>query len=122
MALAGSGDVHEVPGGKGVSLDDVAHAQFGGVLQVELLQVLLGGHARLVQVAQLRLGELALRNVLEAQLHGLVAVLLSRLLLHDHAGARLDDRDGDHMAVLVKNLGHAHFFADDRFHVGSSLS
>ena len=77
--------------------------------------------AGLVQVALLGLGELALRDVLKAQLDRLIAFLFGSLLLHDHAGTRLNHGDGDHMAVLVKNLGHAHFFADDRFHGCSSL-
>ena len=106
---------------KGVSLDNVADVQLSSILQVEFAQVLLGRHASLVQVAHLGLGQLALGNVLIAQLDSLIAFLLGSLLLSDHAGARLDDRDGDHMAVLVKNLRHAHFFADDCFHVCSCL-
>lgn len=51
VALAGAGHVHKVALFEGVSLDDVANVQFGGVIQVELTQVLLGGHASLVQVA-----------------------------------------------------------------------
>ena len=121
VALADAGDIHEVARLEGISLHDVAHVQLGGILQVELPQVLLGSHAGLVQVALLGLGELALRDVLKAQLDRLIAFLFGSLLLHDHAGTRLDHGDGDHMAVLVKNLGHAHFFADDRFHGCSSL-
>ena len=121
VALGDAGDIHEVAGLEGVGLDDVADVQLGGVVQVELTQVLLGGSAGLVQVAHLGLAQLALGDILEAQLDSLIAFLFGSLLLHDHAGTRLDDGDGDHMAVLVKNLGHAHFFADDRFHVYSSL-
>ena len=121
VALADAGDIHEVARLEGISLHDVAHVQLGGILHVELPQVLLGSHAGLVQVALLGLGELALRDVLKAQLDRLIAFLFGSLLLHDHAGTRLNHGDGDHMAVLVKNLGHAHFFADDRFHGCSSL-
>ena len=54
---------------------------------------------------------------LKAQLNRIVAFLLGSLLLNDRAGSRLNDGDGDHVAVLVKNLGHTHFFADDCLHV-----
>ena len=117
VTLAGAGHVHEVALFEGVGLDDVAHVQLGGILQVKLAQVLLGCHAGLVQVAHLGLGQLALGNVLEAQLHGGVAFFFGCLLLHDNAGTRLDYGDGDHLAVFVEDLRHADFLADDRFHV-----
>ena len=121
VALAGAGDIHEVAHLEGVGLDDIADVQLGGVVQIELAQVLLGSDLSLLQVAQLRLGELALGHVLIAQLDGLIAFLLGSLLLNNGAGSRLDDSDGDHMAVFIEDLGHAHFFADDCFHVFSSL-
>ena len=85
-ALGGAGHVYEVALLEGVGLDDVAGVELSGVLQVELAQVLLGGHASLVQVAHFGLGELPLGNVLIAQLNGVVAVLFGSLLLNDHAG------------------------------------
>ena len=102
-----------VAGGKGIGLHDVAHIQLG--VQIELLQVLLGGDAGLVQVAHLTLGQLALGDILVAQLHGLVAVLLNGLLLHHDAGTGLDDSDRDHLAVGIEDLAHANFLTDDRF-------
>ena len=117
MALGGAGHVYEVTLLEGVGLDDVAGVELSGVLQVELAQVLLGGHASLVQVAHFGLGELPLGNVLIAQLNGVVAVLFGSLLLNDHAGTRLDNGDGDHLAVFVEDLRHANFLADDCFHV-----
>ena len=73
-------------------------------------------------MTQLRLGELALGHVLVAQLNGVVAVLLLGLLLHDGAGARLDDGDRDHVARFIEDLRHADLLADDGlFHVSSSL-
>ena len=53
-------------------------------------------------MAHLGLAELALGNVFKAQLNGGIAFLLSSLLLDDRAGSRLDDGDGNHMAVLSK--------------------
>ena len=117
VALGGAGHVYEVTLLEGVGLDDVAGVELSGVLQVELAQVLLGGHASLVQVAHFGLGELPLGNVLIAQLNGVVAVLFGSLLLNDHAGTRLDNGDGDHLAVFVEDLRHANFLADDCFHV-----
>ena len=117
MALAGAGDVHEVALFKGVGLHDVAHVQLGGVLQVKLTQILLGGNAGLVQVAHLGLGQLALGDILEAQLHGGVAFLLGSLLLDDGAGTRLDHGDGNDLAVFVEDLRHTDFLANDCLHV-----
>ena len=117
MALAGAGDIHEVAFLKGVGLHDVAHVQLGGILQIELAQVLLGGDAGLVQVAHLGLGQLALGDILVAQLDGGVAFLLGSLFLDDSAGARLDHGDGDHLAVFVEDLRHTDFLANDCLHV-----
>ena len=64
VALADAGHVHTVAGGEDVGLELVAHLVLGAVVQTELLQDLLElGHAGLLQVAQLGLGELALGNV-----------------------------------------------------------
>ena len=115
VALADAGDVHMVAHREGVGLDHVAHVHLSGLLQLELLQMLLGGHAGLGQVALLRLGQLALGDVLKAQLHSLVTVLLGGLLLHHDTGAGLDHSDRDHLAVGVENLAHADFLTDDSF-------
>ena len=117
VALAGAGHVHKVALFEGVSLDDVADVQLGRVLKVELAQVLLGADGCLVQVAHLGLGQLTLGDILVAQLNGRIALFLDSLLLNDRAGTRLDDGDGDHLAVFVEDLRHADFLADDCFHV-----
>ena len=117
VALAGAGDVHKVALFEGVGLDDVADIQLGSVFQVEFAQILLGGHASLVQVAQFGLGQLPLGNILKAQLDRLIAFLLGSLLLNDGAGTRLNDGDGNDLAVFVEDLRHANFLADDCFHV-----
>ena len=117
VTLGGAGHVNKVALVERVGLNDVADVQLGGVLQVELAQVLLGSHARLVQVAHLGLGQLALGDILEAQLHSGVAFLLGSLLLDDGAGARLDNGDGDDLAVFVEDLRHTDFLANDCLHV-----
>src|SRR5699024_533555 len=92
------------------------------VVQLELLQGALASVASLLQVTQLRLGELLLSYVAVAQLNGVVAVLLLGLLLHHGAGARLDDGDRDDLAGFVEDLRHADLLADNGlFHVFSSL-
>ena len=121
VALADAGHVHAVALGEHVHLHLVAHVHLGGLGQLELLQGLLAGVAGLLQVAQLRLGELALRHVAVAELNGVVAVLLLGLLLHHGAGASLNNGDRDDLAVGVKDLRHADLLADGLFHDSSSL-
>ena len=122
VALADAGDVHAVARGEHVSLQLVADLVLGAVVQTELLQDLLElGHAGLLLMADLGLGELALSNRLITQLNGLIAILLGGLLLHHGAGAGLDHGHRDHVASFIEDLGHADLFADDRFlHVGFS--
>ena len=80
MTLARTGDVNEVAGLEGVSLDDGAELELGGIVKVKLTQVLLGGNAGLVQVAEFRLGELRFANVLVAKLDSLITVKQPRSL------------------------------------------
>ena len=121
VALADAGDVHAVAGSEGGGGDLIAHIQLSGLVQFELLE-----HpqslASLLAVAQLRLGELALGDFVEAQLNGGVAVFFLGLLLHHGAGARLDDGDRDDLAGFIEDLRHADLLADNGlFHVYSSL-
>ena len=115
VALGNTGDIDHVASGEGVSLHNIAHVHVSGALQLELLQVLLSLDAGLLQVASLRLGQLGLLDVFEAQLDGCVAVGLDGLLLSDGAGACFHDGNRDHLAALIEDLGHTHFFADDCF-------
>ncbi len=117
VALARAGHVNEVAALEGVGLDDRAKLQLSGVVEVELAQVLLGGNASLVQVAEFGLGELRFADVLIAQLDSLITVFFVGLLLSDHAGTGLDHGDRNHMALLIEDLRHANFSADDCFHV-----
>ena len=117
VTLGGAGHVNEVALFESVRLDDVADVQLGGVVQVELAEILLGSHARLVQVTHLGLGQLALGDVLKAQLHSGVAFLLGSLLLDNGAGTRLNNSNGDDLAVFVEDLRHTDFLANDCLHV-----
>ena len=118
MALGDAGHVDLVAGSEGVSLDLVANVHVGSALQLELLQVLLGGYASLLQVAGLRLAQLVLLDVAKAKLDGGVAVGLNGLLLSHDAGACFHNGNRDDLAALIEDLGHAHFFADDCFFHG----
>ena len=100
-----------------IRLDDGAELQLAAVVEGELAQVLLGGNAGLVEMADFGLGQLLFSNVLIAQLDCLITILLGGLLLGDDTGARFDHGDRDHVAVFVEDLRHANFFADDCFHV-----
>src|SRR6266508_1722802 len=60
----------------------------------ELDEVAVRLDAVLLQMAELALGELPLRDSVEGELHGLVAVLLRRLHLDDRARTRLDHGHG----------------------------
>ena len=65
---------------------------------------------------RMRAGDAAVRDLLDqADLHGVVAVLLGRLLLHHEAGTGLDDRHRDERAVLGEHLGHPDLLANDSF-------
>lgn len=46
----------------------------------------------------------------ESDLYGFVSVVFFGLDLHNGAGARFDDGDGDNLAVSRENLAHSEFF------------
>ncbi len=78
--------------------------------------MLLGGDAGLVQVAHLRLAQLGLLHVVEAQLYGNIAFFFCGLLPLSHgAGACFNHGNRNHLAALIEDLRHADFFADDCF-------
>ena len=113
LALAGAADVHLFAGGEGVGLDDVADRGGAAVLKAEFPQDLLAGDVRLGEMTLHGLVDVLVRNLAEAELHGIISVVFGRLFLYDDAGTRLDDRDRDHDAVFVKQLGHTELLADD---------
>ena len=75
-------------------------------LAAELAQVAQRRVARLLQVAELGLRQLALGHVAVAELHGVVAVALGRPQAGNPARARLHDRDALDGAVLHEQLRH----------------
>ena len=79
------------------------------------MQVLHHAHAGLVEVTLLRLGELLGGDFAVAELDGVVAFLVRRLLLDDDAGTGLYYGDRNDLARLIEDLRHADLLADDGF-------
>ena len=115
VALADAGDIDALALFEDVGLQDVAHVQGGAVLKAELVQVLHHAHAGLLKVALLRLGELLGGDFAVAELDGVVAFLVRRLLLDDDAGTGLYYGDRNDLARLIEDLRHADLLADDGF-------
>ena len=87
-----AGSSRQSNGGAGlesVSLDDGAELELGSVVKVKLTQVLLGGNASLVQVAEFRLGELRFANVLVAKLDSLITVFFATPAVSSRARSAL---------------------------------
>ena len=115
VTLADTGDVDLVAFGEHVGLDDVADFEIAGILKTELLEVLDEAYAGGLQVTLLALAELLAGYFLVTELDCLVSFLLLGHLLHDHAGAGLDDGHGNDLASLIEDLRHADLLADDGF-------
>lgn len=113
LALADAGDVYAVALGEYVSLEYVTQVVGRHIVKAEFLQVLLYSLASLLQVAELRLVELALCYVGKTELYCVVAFLLLSLDLSDRARASFDYGNRNYLAVSIENLGNANFLADD---------
>src|SRR5207247_328641 len=73
--------------------------------------------AVLLQVPELRLGDLPLRNGLECELDRVVPVGIGRAHGYHWAWPGLDHRDGrEDAGLLVEDLRHAQLLADDALH------
>ena len=115
VTLADTGDVDLVAFREHVGLHDVADFELAGILKTELLEMLDHAHAGFLQVTLLAVRELLLGYFLVTELDCLVSFLLLGHLLHDHAGAGLDDGHGNDLASLIEDLRHADLLADDGF-------
>ena len=94
----------------GLALDGAVDAA------AELDQAAVRAEAGLREVAELGLRELPLGDRVERELHGVVAVRVGGLHLHDRARAGLDHGDrGDGAGLRVEDLGHAELLAEDAF-------
>ena len=82
----------------------------------ELDEAAVGAEAGLREVPELGLRELPLGDRVERELHGVVAVGVDGLHLHDRARTGLDHGDGRHRTGLrVEDLRHAELLAEDSF-------
>ena len=115
VTLADTGDVDLVAFREHVGLHDVADLELAGILKTELLEMLDHAHAGFLQVTLLAVRELLLGYFLVTELDCLVSFLFLGHLLHDHAGAGLDDGHGNDLASLIEDLRHADLLADDGF-------
>ena len=75
------------------------------------------GHPGLAEVTGGRLGDLGAVDLAEADLDGVVAVLLGGADLGHHVGAGRDHGHGDDAVVLVPGLGHAELGAQQTLQV-----
>src|SRR4029079_802934 len=82
----------------------------------ELDQGPRGRRAGLLQVPELALGELALADLVEGELDGVVAIAVGLADRGHLAWPGLDHGHRDGGAVFGEDLGHAELLADDRGH------
>jgi len=106
---------------EGVALEDVPHHELGGGAEALFAQKALGRGAGLLEVAELRLGDEAIRLVFKAELNGVVAVLVLGADLRDHAGPCLDDRHAHKRAVVAEELRHPALASQDQRHDARNL-
>ena len=120
VALRDADDVDMIARREDVDADRAAH--FGGAVDraAELADVLLLGDAEDFEAAGLGLRQAVLARVGKCQGHGFVAVGFDRFALQDHTGSRLDDGDGDELAVGRKHTRHPDLSADDVLHTNST--
>ena len=117
LALAGAGDVDVLAGGEQLGAELLADLVGRGVTRADLGDVAARGHAGLAEVTGGRLGDLGAVDLAEADLDGVVAVLLGGADLGHHVGAGRDHGHGDDAVVLVPGLGHAELGAQQSLDV-----
>src|SRR4051812_37543476 len=105
LALGDGGDLDGLALLEGLDGDGLADLELAGLV-AELPDVLERGGVRLLQVAELALGQALLGRLAEGQLHGLVAVALVRPNAGHVTRAGLHDGDALDAAVLLEDLRH----------------
>jgi len=108
-ALADADHIDLLAGLEQLGVDLSANLELGQLLlgDAAFLQIALGRHTGLVEMAEARLLEGHPAALSEAQLEGGVAVLLRGLLLDDRIRARLEDGHRDTLSALREDPRHA---------------
>ena len=115
LALAGADDVDLFADFEQISLEDVADVQRADIVETELLEHLLRGNVCLFEVTCFGLVCSGDFLVVKAELHGVITVVVNRLLLDDCARTEFHNGHGDNVARVVEDLRHANFSADKTF-------
>src|SRR5262245_13219305 len=111
-ALAGSHDMYQFVLSKNIDHHLVAGIRSFFALNGNLTRESRGSDIRFFEVTGHRLADaLWLDEFHEAQLHGIVAVLLLRPLLQHTHGARSDPRYRDDRSVVLQQLRHTDFLS-----------
>ena len=100
---------------KQISLEDVADVQCADIVETELSEHFLRGDVCLFEVTCFGLVRSGDFLVVEAELNGVITVVVHRLLLDDCARTELHNRNGNNVARVVEDLRHANFSADKTF-------
>src|SRR3954452_4627022 len=112
LALRGARDLDLLADLEGLDGDGVADQPLVGVV-AELDEVLHGGRAGLLEVAELRLGEMLLLGGAERELDGLVAVAVQRADPGHRTRAGLEHRDALDAPILEEELRYAEVLCED---------
>ncbi len=110
LTLGGSLDVYEVVFAEEVNGDSVTELYFFAK-SFELGQVALGSYSGLLEVTGHGVGCVLLFLLLEAELHGGIAVLVNRFHLSNYAGAYFDNSARHVLAVGTENGCHSDFLS-----------
>ena len=123
LALGRADDVDVILLGERVAENLVAGLELVALVGPDLHERPHRGDAGLLEVALRRGVRPAVRpGAHEADLEGVVAFLVGRLLLNDEAGPGLHDRDGHDCPIRREDLGHPHLLADDSVYGHGLLS
>src|SRR4051794_25920720 len=115
--FAGSNHIHTFALSEHICLDrlPLSHGDFP-VLDTELAQHLERWQAVPLQMTELAFGQARRLCFTIAELHTYIAIFIRSTNLGDIAGACLNDGHRNCVPVVVKHLGHAHFFTDYALH------
>ena len=115
VALGDTGDINLFAYLKGICCNNVAYVHGSCAVKTELFKILFEGNFCFEEVSLRRLGKLSLCDVFIAELNCFVAVVFCGLLLCYSAGACSYNGYRNDITLLIEDLGHTDFLADDAF-------